>query len=138
MGAEAHELDEFRGHLVDQAGDEDIEALALFSERHRATAEGAEGALGRHAHRVGISVHAQDCDPFGNTPRGHPYEAFPQLIGCAVDELADLVDGLGSRLSGTAPRHHEGANRFDVAVAGLGHTEGASRQSGPGRLDGIE
>jgi hypothetical protein len=83
-------------------------------------------------------VHAQDCDPFGNAPRGNAYEAFPQLIGGGVDELADLIDGLGSRLPGAAARHHEGTDGLDVAVAALGHAEGTSGQGGPGRFYGIE
>jgi hypothetical protein len=69
---------------------------------------------------------------------GTPHKAFPQLIGGGVDELADLVDGLGSRLAGAAPGHHEGADGFDVAVAGLGHSEGASAQRGPSRFYGVE
>ncbi len=69
---------------------------------------------------------------------GNPHKAFPQLIGSGVDKLTDLVDRLGSRLACAAPRHHEGADGFDIAVAGLGHPEGASGQGGPGRLNGVE
>jgi hypothetical protein len=83
-------------------------------------------------------VDPHDCHPLSQAPGGNPDEAFPQLIGGGVDELTDLVHGLGSRFSCAAPDHHESADSFDVAVASLGHAEGPSGQRGPGRCYGIE
>src|SRR5664280_2604331 len=78
------------------------------------------------------------ANPAARRHGGTPTNAFPQLIGGGVDELTDLVHGLGSRFARAAPGHHEGADGFDAAVAGLGHAKGASGQRGPDRLDGIE
>jgi hypothetical protein len=124
--ANTDELHELGGHGIDETSNEGVQPAAFLVERDRSAPEGGQGRLGRHSHLVGIGMHPEEGDPFGESPRRCADEAFSQLIGGGVDQLADLVHGLGAGLPSAPTGDHQGPNGLHRAVAGLGRAEGAS------------
>ena len=51
--------------------------------------------------------------------------------------MPNLVEGLDAHVTSGALGHHQGPDRFDVPVPGLGCSAGPTGLGGPGRLDGI-
>jgi hypothetical protein len=65
-------------------------------------------------------------------------EPFPQLIGGAETEVAQLIETTGAGLTSRAKRHHQHPDRLHVAIGGLRHAVRASAQRGAGCFDGID
>ena len=65
-------------------------------------------------------------------------EPFPQLVGGAEPEMADLVEALDPHVTPRAVRHQQRPDRFHIAIGGLGDPRGAARQRRPSRLDGVD
>ena len=119
------------GELVVEAG-----AVGVDVE-HTAT-EGVHRQLGRIHHGVTIRVRSQRRSVTGEGDDGDTTEAFPQLIGGAEAEMAELVETLRARVTPGAISDHQHPDRLDVAVASLGHRRGAAAERCSSRLDGVD
>jgi hypothetical protein len=136
--ADAGHLDELRSESVHQPGDLGIQAIDLDAQRHRPAPEGCQRGLGRLAHGIGIGMHPERAHPLGEAPRGGVHEAFSQLIGAGVDQLADLVERSDPRSRSAPAGYQQATDGLDVSISALGRAEGPTGLGSPSSFDGIE
>ena len=69
---------------------------------------------------------------------GDATEPFPQVIGPAEAEMAELVEALGAAVASRPEGDQQDPDRFHVAIGGLRHALGAAAQRRSSGLDGID
>ena len=106
-----------------------MEAGAVGVDVDNAATEGLYRQLRGIHHGVAVWVRAQCRGGLGETGDGDATEPFPQLIGGAEAEMAELVETLRPRVTPGAVRDHQHPDRLDVAVSGLGHRRGTAADS---------
>ena len=115
-----------------------MEAGTVAVDVDDAASEGVHRQLGGIQHRVAVAVWAQRRGVAGETGGGDASEAFPQVIGCAEAEMAELVEILGAAVASRAVGDEQHPDRLDVAVSGLRHAVRSAAERGSSGLDRVD
>ena len=98
-----------------------MEAGAVGVDVEDAAAEGVHRQLGGVHDGVTVGFGRSAAAWRGEAVDGDATEPFPQLIGGAEAEMAELVETLDARVASGAVGDEQHPDRFHVAVGGLGH-----------------
>ncbi len=96
-----------------------MEAGTVAVDVDDAASEGAHRQLGGIQHRVAVAPRAQRRGALSEGGR-YATEPFPQLIGCAEAEMAELVEALDPRVAPGTVSDQQHPDRFHVAIGSLG------------------
>ena len=132
------QLDKGRCRRADQGGELAVEAGAVSVDVEHPAAEGVHGQLGGVDDRVCVGVGTESGGGPAERVGSDVTEPFPQVIGGAEAEMAELVETLRARVTPGAISHHQHPDRLDIAVSGLGHRRGAAAEGRSSCLDGVD
>ena len=121
VGADTVEGEQARRGRADEVGELVVEAGAVGVDVEHPAAEGLHGQLGGVHDGVAVGVRAQRGGGLGEGADGDATEPFPQLIGGAEAEMAELVEALDAGVAPGAEGDQQHPDRLHVAVGGLGH-----------------
>ena len=132
------QVEQARGGRLDEAGELVVEAGAVGVDVDARGARGSASPAWWRTRRGHRRVRAQRRGGLGEGADGDATEPFPQLIGGAEAEMAELVEALDAGVASGAVGDEQHPDRFDVAIGGLGHAVGAAAQRRSSGLDGID
>ena len=119
VGADAVQGDQAGRGRLDHDGELVVEAGAVGVDVEHPATEGLHGQFGGVDDRITAGVGAQRSGGLRQAPDGDVAEPFPQLIGGAEAEMADLVEALDAGVTTGAGGDQQSPDRLDVAVGGL-------------------
>ena len=100
--------------------------------------ERRQRCLGGRQHRLAVTGGTKTSGFCGEVMNVEPMQTAAQLVRCAHDQMAHLGERSGARHAGRALGDHEGPDRLDRTVFGLGDALGLAGQRRAGGLDGVE